>query len=86
VDVYEMVGLLLPSVELSAGQLAQVRALNHRYQTALFQRPTKSAMADVRASIASDLREMLAVDQRTVFDRNLARLRDLIIGGRADDS
>lgn len=79
-DAYQMVQLLLPGVELTSGQLAQVRALDYRLTTARGRRTPEEDMAEIRASVAADIRAMLTADQCNTFDQNFARVRADILG------
>lgn len=70
---------LLDGIRLTPGQLAQLRAINTKYYTALasLERDPGAAgrgPADLQLLIAADIREMLTDDQRDVFDRNLAAI------------
>ena len=67
---------LLDGIRLTPGQLAQLRAINAKYYTALAspERDPGAAgrgPADLQLLVAADIREMLTDDQRDVFDRNL---------------
>ena len=66
-------------VQLTPGQLAQLRAINAKYYTMLASLGQPAGMYDPmlpehRATVTAEIREMLAVEQRVVFDRNLARV------------
>lgn len=74
-----MAELLLGDLPLTSGQLAQLRALNTKYFTALagLERASGSAAGDtaaLRVMIAADIRDMLSEEQRVAFDRNLPRV------------
>ena len=79
-DPFTMSTLLLGDVELTADQLAQLRAINTKYFTALAALKRKGGvgeqdMADLNTLIASDIRDMLTREQQAVFDRNLPRVQ-----------
>ena len=69
-NAYAMAAQLLGDVELSVGQLAQLRAIDVKYQQRLFtllhrdDAPPVEEMAELRAMIAADLLEMLTPEQR----------------------
>ena len=78
-DPFTMARLLLGDLELTSGQLAQLRAINTKYFTelaALMREGDIGArdMAALHAVIASDIGDMLTGEQRPVFDRNLPRV------------
>jgi hypothetical protein len=68
---------LLVEVPLTPGQLAQLRAINTKYYTMLASVGRSAGMNDSmlpehRAMVAAEIREMLTVEQRVVFDRTMA--------------
>ena len=80
-DATTMVQLLVPNADLTSGQLAQMRALDYRYFTARARHPTDEEMADLHASMVTDIRAMLTPEQTAAFDDRLSRVRDQIFGG-----
>ena len=87
-DVFTVLERVLPGVELTPSQLAQVRAASTKYHTELFDlreraraagrswtRPSPTERAALQAMIVDDLRSMLTDEQRPEFER-LARALD----------
>ncbi len=66
-----MVAPLLKGLELSPGQLAELRAIDTLYYTQLARNSSESSsmLADL---VLTRVREMLRDDQRVIFDRNRA--------------
>lgn len=66
---------LLRGIELTPGQLAQVRAIDAKYQTGLaaLKRGGTGDEESLRARMVHDLREMLTPEQCVVLDGNSAR-------------
>jgi uncharacterized protein YigA (DUF484 family) len=86
-DVFTLVERLLPGVDLTPSQLAQVRAANTKYYTELFAleeqaraagrswtAPSAAERAALQAMLVDDLRSMLTDAQRPDFERRAARL------------
>jgi hypothetical protein len=55
-DAFSIAAELIPGIELTAGQLAQLRAVNHRYHTRLFEltRAHGAVRPSVRPSVRRD--------------------------------
>lgn len=73
---------LLVDVRLTPGQLAQLRAINAKYYTVLATLGQPAGMREPmlpehQSTMAAEIREMLTVEQRVAFDRNLARVTAL---------
>jgi hypothetical protein len=88
-DAFTVAAELLPGIELSADQLAQLRAVNHRYYSRLFvltQDPGSSETGDPAgtprsprtptAREASELRAMLVEDIRRLLTPEQRRAVD----------
>lgn len=86
-DVFTLLEQLLPGVELTAGQLAQVRAANTKFHTELFAvrqrarsegrtwtKPSPAERSALRTMLVDDLRRMLTEAQRPEFERRAALL------------
>ena len=86
-DVFTVMEQLLPGVDLSPSQLAQVRAANTKFQTELFEvreraraegrtwtGPSAAERAALQAMLVDDLRSMLTEAQRPDFERRAALL------------
>ena len=69
-----MVAPLLEQVELTPGQLAELRAIDIMYQTRIASDPPASSAARLALDdlVLARVREMLDDDQRARFDRNQA--------------
>lgn len=79
-----MAAPLLVGLDLSPGQLAELRSIDAMYHT---RRATSDASeSDLEGLVVARVRDMLRDDQRPVFDRNWAsRRRDWAHpGGRID--
>lgn len=79
-DAFTMAEDMLHGIELSADQLAQLRAINHEYYTRLFalsrsgtagdakgaatRTATPAEMEELHATMAREIREMLTPEQR----------------------
>ncbi len=88
-DVFALVGRLLPGVTLTSGQLAVVRSLSMRVQTELFAMrsralrgnrgwdgPSPGERAALQATVIADLRSMLDDGQRATLEQDLQLLGD----------
>ncbi len=86
-DVFALVERLLPGVDLTSSQLAQVRAANTKLYTELFAlqerakaegrvwtAPSAAERAHLQAMLVDDLRSMLTDAQQPDFERRLALL------------
>ena len=87
-DVFALAERLLPDVELTPSQLAQLRAASTKFFTELFglqerareegrpwTAPSAAERASLLAMLVDDLRGMLREEQRDDFERRAARLR-----------
>ena len=76
-DPFTIAKQLLGDVRLTAGQLAQLRALNTKYFSALYalehgdsekRAASEKELATLRRAIESDIRDMLTPEQRATLD------------------
>jgi hypothetical protein len=61
-DAFSIAAELIPGIELTAGQLAQLRAVNHRYHTRLYEltRAHGAVRAPARRNVPPAPRELTA--------------------------
>lgn len=86
-DVFTVLEQLLPGADLTASQLAEVRAANTKFYTELFAlrkrarsegrpwtEPSPAERAALQAMLVDDLRSMITEAQRPEFERRAALL------------
>ena len=84
-NAYTLASELLKGVDLTPSQLAELRAIDVKYQQHLFAllhggdagaraaRPTPEQLAELRLMVESDLLRMLTPEQRATVDSRPAR-------------
>lgn len=65
-----MLAPYLVGVELTPGQLAELRAIDAFYYTQLATHPESEAAPGIHALVLTRVRDMLRQDQRELFDGN----------------
>ncbi|MEP7087627.1 MAG: hypothetical protein ABI884_10000 [Gemmatimonadota bacterium] len=69
-SVMTMMAPLLNGVELTPGQLAELRAIDSFYYTHLATHSGSESEAGIHERVLTRVRDMLREEQRLVFDRN----------------